>query len=124
MERLDTRTAPTIYIVCMAAWVFGFASTDREIPPLLVFGLLIAAGAIHVGAGFAVGRWEALGLAVVPVLLGFAAAGQDSTLWITLLVLMVFPGAPLIGAGVYWRSWREERDDPSADGWLYGESPR
>ncbi|MBA2614329.1 MAG: hypothetical protein H0U90_00875 [Actinobacteria bacterium] len=124
MKRLNTRTAPTAYIVMMAAWVFGFASTEREIPALLVFVLLLAAGAIHVAVGFVIGRWEGLALAGAPVLLGLAAAGQDSTLWITLLLLMVFPGAPLIGGGVYWRSWREERDDPSADGWLYGESPR
>jgi hypothetical protein len=124
VSKINTRTAPTWYIALMAAWVYGFAGSDRDLPPLLVFFLLVVAGAIHVGAGYLIGRWEALVLAVVPVLLALAASGSDSSLWITLVLLMVFPGAPLIGLGVWLRDWTAERDDRSPDGWLYGDSPR
>jgi len=124
VSKINTRTAPTWYIVLMAAWVYGFAASDRDLPPLVVFGLLVVAGGVHVGVGYLVGRWEALALAAVPVLLALAVAGADSSLWITLVLLMVFPGAPLIGLGVWLRDWVAERDDRSPDGWLYGDSPR
>lgn len=124
MHRIDTRTAPAIYIALMGVWVYGFAASERELPPLLVFGLLLIAGAIQVGAGYAVGRWEGLALAAVPLLVAFAAAGRDSTLWMTVAVLMVFPGAPLLAGGVALRRWQAERRDESPDSWLYGEPPR
>ena len=121
MERIDTRTAPAIYIVLMGLWVYGFAATERELPPLVVFVLLLAAGAIQVAAGYTVGRWEALALAAVPLLVALAAAGRDSTLWVTVAVLMVFPGAPLLAGGVLLRTWLVERQDDSPDAWLYGD---
>jgi hypothetical protein len=120
--RIDPRRAPTYYVLAMAAWVFGFAALDRDLPAMLVFLALLSAGAIQVGIGYSIGRWEAVGLAAVPVLLAFAAAGQDSSLWVTVLVLMVFPGAPLVGLGVYLRGWYAERHDGSPDGWLYGDN--
>ncbi len=123
MSRMDSRTAPTWYIVLMAVWVYGFANVDRHLPALLVFVLLVAAAAIQVAAGYSVGRWGALALAGVPVILALAASGLDSSLWVTLVLLMVFPGAPLIALGVYLRGWLDERDDRSPDGWLYGERP-
>ena len=108
----------------MAAWVYGFASSQRQLSPWLVFVLLLGAGAAQVGAGFLIGRWEALALAAVPVLLGAAASGAGSTLCVTLVLLMVFPGAPLIGGGVWLRGWLEERGDHSPDSWLYGDNLR
>jgi hypothetical protein len=123
MHRIDTHTAPTAYILLMAAWVFGFANLDRELPPVLVFAALLGAGAIQVALGYVLGRWEAVGLAVIPVVLAVAASGTDSGLWFTVVVLMIFPGAPFIALGVYLRRWKEERDDPSPDAWLYGERP-
>jgi hypothetical protein len=123
MRRIDTRTAPTAYILLMAAWVFGFAHLDRDLPPFLVFSALLGAGAIQVALGYTLGRWAAVGLAVVPVVLAVAASGSDSGLWFTVVVLMIFPGAPFIALGVYLRRWKQERDDPSPDAWLYGERP-
>jgi hypothetical protein len=108
----------------MAAWVYGFANSDRQLSPWLVFLLLLGAGAIQVGGGYLIGRWEALALAVVPILLAAAASGIGSTLWVTLVLLMIFPGGPLIAAGVWLRSWNEERDDHSPDSWLYGDNAR
>lgn len=123
MSQLNTRTAATWYVLLMTLWVYGFGLINRQLPALAVFLLLMAAGAIHVGAGYLIGRWEALALAPVPVLLALAIGGLGSSLWVTLLLLMVFPGAPLIAAGVYFGLWQEERDDRSPDSWLYGERP-
>jgi hypothetical protein len=123
VTRLTTRNAATWYVLLMALWVYGFGVIDRELPALLVFLLLLGAGGIHVGAGYLIGRWEALVLAAVPVLLALAIAGFGSTLWVTILLLAFFPGAPLIGAGVYLGMWLDERDDRSPDSWLYGERP-
>ena len=122
MTRFNPRTAPTWYVVLMAAWVYGFANSDRALPALLVFVLLLGAGAIQVAAGYLIARWEALALAAVPMLLGAAASGIGSTLWVTLVLLMIFPGAPLIGGGVWLSAWLDERGDRSPDSWLYGEN--
>jgi hypothetical protein len=123
VTRFNTRTAPTWYVVLMAAWVYGFANSDRDLPALVVFVLLLGAGAIQVGAGYLIGRWEALVLALIPILLAGAASGVGSTLWVTLILLMIFPGGPLIGAGVWLSGWLDERGDRSPDSWLYGDNP-
>ena len=90
---------------------------------MAVFAALVGAGAVQVGAGYAIGRFGAVALAVVPVLLAAAVGGLDSSLWTTVFMLMVFPGAPLIALGVWLRHHWEERNDRSPDGWLYGEEP-
>lgn len=123
MTTLDPRKAPTLYVLAMALWVYGFAFVDRTPPALVSFVALLLAGAVQIGAGFAVGRWGALALGAVPVVLALAAAGVASTLWTTVFVLMVFPGIPLIGGGVYLRQRFDERHDHSPDAWLYGEEP-
>jgi hypothetical protein len=123
VHRIDTRTAPTLYVIVMAAWVYGFAAVDRELPALFVFVLLLVAGAVQVGVGYLVGRWEAVGLAAIPILLAAAVSGLGSGLFVALVVLMVFPGAPLIAGGVWARRWHEEASDDSPDAWLYGETP-
>jgi hypothetical protein len=123
VDRFNTRNAATWYVIFMALWVYGFGVIDRELPAMLVFTLLLGAGAIHAGAGYLIGRWEAVALAGVPVLLALAISGFGSTLWVTNLLLAFFPGAPLIAAGVYFGMWLDERDDRSPDSWLYGERP-
>ena len=120
---IDPRKAPALYALAMGVFVGGFALLDRTPPALLAFTALLVAGALQVGAGFVIGRWGALALAAVPIVFAVSAAGPGSTLWTTVFVLMVFPGAPLIGAGVYLRGRFEERHDDSPDAWLYGEEP-
>ena len=122
MPDIDPRKAPTYYILVMALWVYGFAALDRDLPAALMFIALLVAGAAQVGLGYAIGRWEAIGLAVVPVLLALAAGGRDSSLWVTVAVLMVFPGGPLVALGVYARHLHAERHDDSPDAWLYGDN--
>jgi hypothetical protein len=121
VHHLDSRKVPTLYILFMAVWIYGFAAVDRSLPALVMFALLMAGAGAQVAVGYGIGRWEALGLAAVPVILAVAAAGFDSNLWTTIVILMVFPGAPLIGLGVYLRHGFDERTDRSPDAWLYGE---
>lgn len=118
ISRINRRNAPTLYVLAMAAWVYGFAASGREIPSWVVVPLLLLPVAVHVGAGYVIGRWEALALAAVPVVLAVAAAGFGNALWIFLVLLMVFPGAPLIAAGVALRQWRDPDDDPADDLWF------
>ncbi len=120
---IDPRKAPALYALAMGLFVGGFALLDRTPPALLAFVALLVAGALQAGAGFVIGRWGALALGVVPILFAVAVAGPGSTLWTTVFVLMVFPGTPLIGAGVHLRQRFEERHDESPDGWLYGDEP-
>jgi predicted transporter len=105
----------------MALWIYGFAALNRPLPAVAVFLALLAAAAVQVVAGYAIGRWGALALGAAPVVIALAAAGVHSTLWTTVVVLTVFPGVPLIGLGVYLRRRWEERNDRRPDAWLYGE---
>lgn len=123
LDALDARRAPTFYIVAMAVWIYGFAAANRSLPAVAVFLALLAAAAVQVLAGYAIGRWGALLLGLAPIVIALAVAGFDSTLWSTVVVLTVFPGVPLIGLGVYLRRRWEERNDRSPDAWLYGEEP-
>jgi len=123
LDLLDARRAPTFYIVGMGLWIYGFAAADRSLPAVLVFLALLAAGAVQVGAGYAIGRWGALALGAAPIVIALAVSGVSSTLWTTVVVQTVFPGVPLIGLGVYLRRRWEERNDRSPDAWLYGEEP-
>jgi hypothetical protein len=120
---IDPRKAPALYALAMGLFVGGFALLDGTPPALLAFVALLVAGAVQVGAGFVIGRWGALALGAVPIVFALAAAGPGSTLWTTVFVLMVFPGTPLIGAGVHLRRQLAERHDDSPDGWLYGDEP-
>ena len=120
IDRINPRRAPTYYIVFMAAWMYGFADAHWQLPSPVVVLLLVAAAAVHFGAGYVIARCEALALTGVPVLLALAADGLASMLWITIVLLMIFPGAPLVAAGVYARDWLEQRNaDPAADAWQY-----
>jgi hypothetical protein len=121
--RIDTRFVPSLYVIAMGAWVHGFAALDRELPPLLTFLVLLVAAGLQVAVGYAIGRWGALGLALVPIALATGVSGVGAPLFVALVVLMAFPGTPLIGLGVWARRWRDETSDDSPDAWLYGERP-
>ena len=118
MISINPRTAPALYIGLMGVWMYGFAASDRRPPSVLVALLFLLPLALHVGVGYVVGRWEAVVLAAAPVVIAIAAAGLGSPLWIFVFLLMVFPGAPLIAAGVAARRWREEREEPDDDVFL------
>ncbi len=116
MNELSARTAALLYAAIMTAWVVGFAGTNRELPGLLVLVLLLLPAAVHFGLGYVVADWWALYLAAVPVVVAApAGGGLPSPLWVSVVLLTAFPGAPLIALGIYVR----ERRDPSyVDPWL------
>ncbi len=118
-EKLNARTAPTAYVLFMAAWVYGFADAHWELPTSVTVFLLLLPAFVHVALGYVIGRWEAVALAAVPILIALAAAGISSTLWVSLALLMIFPGAPLIAGGVYLREWLHTREDDASESWLY-----
>lgn len=105
--------AVAVYVGFMGLWVYGFANTERDLPGLAVFLLLLVPIFVHVGAGFVIARQEALYLACFPPALALLGPGIASGLWLSLLLLMIFPGAPLIAAGFGLRVWmeRDEGDD-------------
>ena len=118
MTAINRRTAPSIYVVLMGAWVYGFAASDHDPPAALVALLFVLPGALHVAVGYVVGRFEAMALAAVPVVLAVAASGFGSPLWVVLFLLAIFPGAPLVAGGVYLRRWREQPEDPADHLWF------
>jgi hypothetical protein len=99
--------AAAVYVGFMTLWIYGFANTERNLPGLLVFLLLLAPIFVHLGAGYVIGRQEALYLACFPPALALLGPGIASGLWLSLLLLMIFPGAPLIAAGFGLRLWSE-----------------
>jgi hypothetical protein len=103
------------YVGFMTAWIYGVAALDRDLPGVLVFVLLILPVALHAWVGFVIGREEALLLAAYPPLLAFVAPGLGQLLAITLLILMICPGAPLLFAGVFTR---KRIDSPPVEDWF------
>jgi hypothetical protein len=99
--------AAALYLGFMAAWTYGFANASYDLPGPLVFVLLVLPCLLHAGVGFAVGRHEALWLAAFPPALAFFAPGMAPVLAFTLVLLMIFPGAPLLLLGIVARRWAE-----------------
>jgi hypothetical protein len=99
----------------MAEWIYGFANSQRDLPNIAVIGLLMLAVVVHFGIGIAIGRQEALALAFFPPALALVGPTLDSTLWMPLFMLMLFPGAPLIFAGHFVRRTIEE---PKVEEWF------
>jgi hypothetical protein len=103
------------YVGFMTAWIYGVAALDRDLPGILVFVLLVLPVALHVWVGFAIGREEALLLTCYPPLLAFVAPGLGQLLAVTLLILMICPGAPLVFAAVFTR---KRIDSPPVEDWF------
>jgi hypothetical protein len=99
--------AAALYLGFMAAWTYGFANASYDLPGPLVFVLLVLPCLLHAGVGFAVGRHEALWLAAFPPALAFLGPGMASVLAFTLVLLMIFPGAPLLLLGIVARRWAQ-----------------
>jgi fatty acid desaturase len=107
--------ASLFYLAFMAAWIYGFANSQRDLPGIAVMALLILAVIVHLGIGIAIGRQEAVALAFFPPALALIGPGLDSALWMPLFMLMLFPGAPLIFAGHFVRRTIEE---PKVEEWF------
>ena len=103
------------YMGFMGAWIYGFANSQRDLPYIAVIGLLLLAVVVHLGVGIAIGRQEGMILACFPPALALLGPGLDDSLWMALVMLMMFPGGPLIFAGHYVRRTIEE---PKAEEWF------
>lgn len=107
--------AAAVYAGFMTLWIYGFANTERNLPGLLVFVLLLAPIFVHLGAGYVIGRQEALYLACFPPVLALLGPALASGLWLSLVLLMIFPGAPLIAGGFGLRLWSDR--DVTDENW-------
>ena len=111
----NPRTAPLVYGALMSLWIGVVANSQMEPPGLVVAALFLVPLALHAWLGWVVAQWWTLGLAALPVVAALAVGGLGSALWIVVVLLELFPGAPLIAAGVYARLWQEERENPADD---------
>lgn len=102
--------AVALYLGFMAAWIYGVANAQYDLPGIAVFVLLLLPCALHAGVGFAVGRNEILWLAAFPPALAFVGPGLEAILGFTLVMLMIFPGAPLLFLGALARRWAEPQE--------------
>ena len=107
-SRLTYFKASLAYLSFMTVWVYAFANTERHVPGFFIFLALIAAMFVHFGAGFAMPRQETFALLAFPPLLAILGPGVNSLLWVPLVLMMVFPGAPLVLLGL----WLRNRMDP------------
>jgi len=107
-SRLTYFKASLAYLSFMTVWVYAFANTERHVPGVFIFLALMAAMFVHFGAGFAMPRQETFALLAFPPLLAILGPGVNSVLWVPLVLMMVFPGAPLVLLGL----WLRNRLDP------------
>jgi hypothetical protein len=102
--------ASLLYLGFMTLWVYGFANTERHVPGLVMFVALVLPLLLHAGIGFAIPRQETFALLAYPPLLTLVGPGVDSLLWVPLVMMMVFPGAPLVLLGLYLRRRAEPQE--------------
>ena len=108
--------ASLLYLGFMTAWVYGFANTERHVPGIVMFVALVLPMILHFGIGFAMPRQETFGLLAFPPLLSLVGPGVNTLLWVPLVMMMVFPGAPLVLLGLFLR----RRADPQeVEDWLF-----
>ena len=92
------------YLAFITLWIYAFANTERHVPGLFILLALVAAMAVHFGAGFAMPRQETFALLAFPPLLALLGPGVNGLLWVPLVLMMVFPGAPLVLLGLWLRN--------------------
>jgi hypothetical protein len=102
--------ASLLYLGFMTVWVYGFANTQRDLPGLVMLVALILPMFLHFAIGFAMPRQEAFGLLAFPPLLALVGPGVNTMLWVPLVMMMVFPGAPLVLLGLFLRRRAEPQE--------------
>lgn len=95
--------ASLLYLSFMTAWVYGFANTERDLPGVVMLVALVLPMFLHFAVGFAMPRQETFALLGFPPLLTLVGPGVDTMLWVPLVMMMVFPGAPLVLLGLFLR---------------------
>lgn len=109
-SRLTYFKASLAYLGFMTVWVYGFANTEEHVPGILIFFGLLGAMLVHFGAGFAMPRQETFALLAFSPLLAILGPGVNSLLWVPLVLMMVFPGAPLVLLGLWLRNRMEPQE--------------
>ena len=102
--------ASLAYLGFMTLWVYAFANTQRDVPGIFMFVALVLPMLLHFGLGFAVPRQETFALLAYPPLLALVGPGVNTLLWVPLVMMMVFPGAPLVLLGLYLRRRAEPQE--------------
>jgi hypothetical protein len=100
--------ASLVYLGFMTLWVYVFANIERDLPGIVMFVALVLPLILHFGIGFAMPRQETFALLAFPPLLALVGPGVNALVWVPLVMMMVFPGAPLVLVGLYLR----RRADP------------
>jgi hypothetical protein len=108
--------ASLLYLGFMTAWVYGFANTERDIPGVVMIVALVLPMLLHFGIGFAMPRQETFALLAYPPFLALVGPGVDTALWIPLVMMMVFPGMPLVLLGLFLRRRAEPQE---VEDWFY-----
>jgi hypothetical protein len=108
--RLTYVKASLVYLSFMTLWVYGFANTERHVPGLGIFVALVLAMIVHFVTGFAMPRQETFALLAFPPFLALVGPGVNSLLWVPLVLMMVFPGTPLVLAGLWLRRHMEPQE--------------
>jgi hypothetical protein len=108
--------ASLLYLGFMTAWVYGFANTERDIPGVVMIVALVLPMLLHFGIGFAMPRQETFALLAYPPFLALVGPGVDTALWIPLVMMMVFPGMPLLLLGLFLRRRAEPQE---VEDWFY-----
>jgi hypothetical protein len=102
--------ASLVYLAFMTTWVYVFANTERDVPGIVMFVALVLPMFVHFAVGFAMPRQEAFGLLAFPPLLALVGPGVNTLLWVPLVMMMVFPAAPLVLLGLFLRSRAEPQE--------------
>jgi hypothetical protein len=102
--------ASLAYLGFMTVWVYAFANTERDLPGIAMFVALVLPMLLHFGVGFAIPRQETFALLAYPPLLALVGPGVNALLWVPLVMMMVFPGAPLVLLGLYLRRRAEPQE--------------
>jgi hypothetical protein len=108
--------ASLLYLGFMTAWVYGFANTERDIPGVVMIVALVLPMLLHFGIGFAMPRQETFALLAYSPFLALVGPGVDTALWIPLVMMMVFPGMPLVLLGLFLRRRAEPQE---VEDWFY-----
>ena len=99
--------ASLCYLGFMTLWVYGFANTERHVPGLAIFLALMLGMFVHFLIGFAMPRQESFALLAYPPFLALVGPGVAAALWVPIVMMMVFPGAPLVLLGLFLRNRAE-----------------
>jgi peptidoglycan/LPS O-acetylase OafA/YrhL len=98
-----------VYLAAMAAWIYGVARPQVGYgSDAAAVGFLVVLAAVHLGAGWGIGRWWAVLLPLVAIVLALPAGtperGEDPLpIWFGVAVFIAPAGALLIAVAATLR---------------------